>query len=299
MGGAVGACSEAAQTEQGRALTWDRGSSWFRWKGQAVLYLGAYGVYNLARWLFVGELSVAKEHAHWINRLEQHIGVAIESSVQDSLSSPIASFALSNAYMAAQLVVLPGSLIWLYGHSPEIYRTLRNTVVATWLIAVPIYALFPVAPPRLAQAGMVDTVSHQAGFALTGRSTIFYNPLAAVPSLHVGFAVAIGIALAAALRSPWAKGLALLWGPTVALAVVATGNHYVFDIAAGLLVTAVGYIAGNLIAHRLPPNAAPAAPVISSVPAVPEGAGRTLKRRRGSCERLDGAPAATSQKLMR
>jgi hypothetical protein len=65
-------------------------------------------------------------------------------------------------------------------------------VIATWLIAVPIFALFPVAPPRL--AGFVDTVSDQAPVALTGHSTVFYNPYAAVPSLHVGFAFAIAIA---------------------------------------------------------------------------------------------------------
>jgi membrane-associated phospholipid phosphatase len=127
-----------------------------------------------------------------------------------------------------------------------VYRSLRNTLLATWLIAVPIFALFPVAPPRLADIGFVDTVSEQAGVALTGRSTIFYNQFAAVPSLHVGFAVAVGIAFAVALRWRWAKVLALLWGPLVSLSVVATGNHYFFDIAAGLVVTAVGFAAGRL-----------------------------------------------------
>jgi hypothetical protein len=122
--------------------------------------------------------------------------------------------------VAAQLVVLPGSLVWLYRRAPGVYRPLRNTVLGTWLIAIPIYALFPVAPPRLAHAGIVDAVSEQAGFALTGRSTLFFNPLAAVPSLHVGFAFAVGIAAAAVLRAPGAKALALLWGPLVSLAVV-------------------------------------------------------------------------------
>jgi membrane-associated phospholipid phosphatase len=115
-------------------------------------------------------------------------------------------------------------------------------VLTTWLLAVPVFALFPVAPPRLAGIGLTDTVSKRAAVALTGRSTIFYNQLAAVPSLHVGFAAAIGIALAVALRRRWAKALALLWGPVVALSVVATGNHYVFDITAGLAVAAAGFL---------------------------------------------------------
>jgi hypothetical protein len=84
-------------------------------------------------------------------------------------------------------------------------------VIATWLIAVPIFALFPVAPPRLAGVGISDSVSSHAAVALTGPSTIFYNPYAAVPSLHVGLAFAVGFAAAAALRARWARGLALSW----------------------------------------------------------------------------------------
>jgi membrane-associated phospholipid phosphatase len=119
-------------------------------------------------------------------------------------------------------------------------------VLATWLIAVPIYAAFPVAPPRLAGPGMSDAVSQQAAVALTGRSTLFYNELAAVPSLHCGFAVAIGIALTGAARRRATRAACLLWGPLVCVAVVATANHYVFDIAAGLLVAAAGFLLGPL-----------------------------------------------------
>jgi membrane-associated phospholipid phosphatase len=216
------------------------------WRTELLLFFAAYVVYNVARWVFVGDLGEAKEHARWIFDLEQDAGVAIEGSVQRALDSGAVSFLLSNLYLAAQLVIVPGTLICLYRRSPHVYRQLRNTVVATWLIAVPVFALFPVAPPRLADLGIADTVSQQASVNLTGRSTIFYNELAAVPSLHVGFAVAVGVAAAFALRRPWAKTLALLWGPIVSLSVVATGNHYLFDIAAGLAVTGLGYLAGRL-----------------------------------------------------
>jgi membrane-associated phospholipid phosphatase len=228
------------------------------WRKQLSLFLGAYAVYSVARWLFLGDASTAVRHAHWILRLERTMGVAIEGSVQHALGSGAPIWVLSNVYLAAQLVVPPAVFIWLYRRSREVYRGLRDTVLATWLIAVPIYALFPVAPPRLAEPGIADTVSAQAGVTLTGRSTIFYNPVAAVPSLHVGFAAAIGVALFIALRSRWAKALALLWGPTVALAVVATGNHYVFDVAAGLLVTVVGFGAARL-SRRMSRTRAPRA----------------------------------------
>jgi membrane-associated phospholipid phosphatase len=184
-------------------------------------------------------------------RTEDTLGVAVEGSVQDALDGGVVAWVLSNVYLAAQLVVLPGSLLFLYRRAPAVYQRLRDTVLATWMIAVPIYALFPVAPPRLADGGMSDTVSSQAAVELTGRSTLFYNELAAVPSLHCGFAVAVGIALAAAARRRSRKLLALLWGPLVCLTVVATANHYVFDIAAGLVVSVAGYYVGPRVARRL------------------------------------------------
>jgi membrane-associated phospholipid phosphatase len=220
--------------------------AWRRRPGQLYLFLAAYLLYDGARWLFAGELPDAREHAHRIVELEPSTHVAVEGSIQRALDSGAASWLLSNVYLAAQLVVLPGALIWLYRRSRPVYRRLRDTVIATWLIAVPIFALFPVAPPRLAGIGIADTVSSQAAVALTGRSTLFFNPFAAVPSLHVGFAFAIAIAAAAALSAPWARALALSWGPLVTVSVIATGNHYLFDVAAGLLVTAIGFAAGGL-----------------------------------------------------
>lgn len=226
-----------------------------RWRREVELFLAAYLVYTAARWVFAGDLETARAHALWIFDLEEVAGVAVEASVQEAFSTSAASWVLSNVYLAAQLVVLPGALVWLYRRSWSVYRVLRSTVVATWLLSVPIFALFPVAPPRLAGLGLTDTVSQQAAVALTGSSTIFYNPYAAVPSLHVGFAFAIGIAVAAAVRAPWARILVGLWGPVVTLTVVATGNHYVFDVAAGLAVTAAGFALGRYATRKRRPAA--------------------------------------------
>ena len=77
-------------------------------------------------------------------------------------------------------------------------------------------------------------------------TTSFYNELAAVPSLHVGFAFAVGFAVAASSSNRSLKVAGHLWGPIVALAVVATGNHYVFDIVAGMVAAAIGYGAAVL-----------------------------------------------------
>jgi PAP2 superfamily protein len=222
---------------------------------ELFLFLGAYLLYSMSRYVSVGDLSTATGHAEWIVSLQQSIGVNVESSVQSALDGTIAIWILNNLYLAAQLVVVPGTLIWLYRRDHALYVRLRNTVLATWLIAMPIYALFPVAPPRLADIGLVDTITAQTGFALDGKlTTSFYNELAAVPSLHVGFAVAIGVAVAAAVENRLAKLVALLWGPTIGLAVLATGNHFVFDIVAGVAASAIGYGVGQLAVRRREPR---------------------------------------------
>ena len=217
---------------------------------ELALFATAYLLYTAGRWVTAAELAPSTAHAESIMRFERDLGIAVERSAQQALDHGVAMWLLSHIYLAAQLAVVPASLIWLYRCRRPIYRTLRNTVLTTWMLAIPIYALYPVAPPRLAGIGMADTVSQQAAVALTGHSTMFYNPYAAVPSLHCGFAFAVGIAAATAVRSPWVKVMALLWGPLVSLSVVATGNHYVFDIAAGLVVSVAGYLVGRLLSRR-------------------------------------------------
>ena len=220
---------------------------------EPAFFLAAYLLYIGARWVFAGDPAVARDHAAWIVELERSLGVAVEATVQRALDAPAVAWLLSTIYLAAQLVVLPGVLFALHRWARPVYRRLRTTVIATWMIAVPIHGLLPVAPPRLTDLGIADTVSTHL-VPLSGHSTIFYNAYAAVPSLHVGFAFAISFALASALRPRWAKALALLWGPLVTLAVVATGNHYLFDAAAGLAVTSAGFAAGLLLprlVHRL------------------------------------------------
>jgi hypothetical protein len=216
-----------------------------RARAQIGLYLLAYLLYSAARFVTVGDLPSAKAHAHWIVGLESDLHVGVEDSVQQAFSGGWMMWILNHLYLAAQLIVLPGSLIFLYHRSTELYERLRNTILATWLLSIPVYALFPIAPPRLANVGLMDTISDGSMFGLKGGlTTSFYNQLAAVPSLHVGFAVVIGIAISAALHNRVLKFVALLWGPLVGLAVVATGNHFVFDMAAGVVAAGAGYVLG-------------------------------------------------------
>jgi PAP2 superfamily protein len=219
-------------------------------RAQLGIFLLAYLLYSAARFVTIGDLGVAQANADWIMDLERHLHVGVEATVQQALTGTWVLWLLNHLYLAAQLVVLPGSLIFLYRRSRPHYERLRNTILATWVLSIPIYAAFPVAPPRLADSGLVDTITAQTGLALdSSLTTSFYNELAAVPSLHVGFAVVVGVIVAASLRNPVLKVLAWMWGPAIGLAVVATGNHYVFDIAAGVLAAALGYLLGAAVAR--------------------------------------------------
>jgi hypothetical protein len=230
-------------------------------RAQLGIFLLAYLLYSAARFVTIGDLNVAQANAGWIMDLEDHLGVAVEATVQQDLTGTWALWVLNHLYLAAQLVVLPGSLVFLYRRSRPLYERLRNTILATWVLSIPIYAAFPVAPPRLADSGLVDTITAQTGLALdSSLTTSFYNELAAVPSLHVGFAVVIGIIVAAAVRNPVMKVVWWMWGPAIGLAVVATGNHYVFDIAAGVVAAALGYLLGAAVARMKPRPVAPARP---------------------------------------
>src|SRR3954467_13491077 len=164
---------------------------------QLGLFLLAYLLYSAARWVTVGDIDVAKANAGWIMSVEHHLGVASEASVQHGLRGTWMLWILNHLYLAAQLVVLPGSLFFLYRRSRPLYEKLRNTILATWLLSIPIYAAFPVAPPRLpsiptcaafpwrpprlADVGLVDTITSQTGFSLNSKPPpSFYNELAAV-----------------------------------------------------------------------------------------------------------------------
>jgi PAP2 superfamily len=229
---------------------------------QIGLFLLAYVIYTAARFVTIGDLGDAKVNAAWIVTFEHTFHLGVEATVQHALDGSWLLWILNRLYLLAQMFVIPAVLIFLYNRSFAIYATLRNTILATWLLSVPIYGLFPVAPPRLADIGIADTITSQTGISMTSNfSTSFYNELAAVPSLHVGFAVAVGFALFAAIKHPVLRWVALLWGPTIGLAVVATGNHFVFDMIAGVLASAVGYVLGAMAARirvRRPSSLGPA-----------------------------------------
>ena len=165
------------------------------------------------------------------------------------LNSPLLTV-LNYVYLVAQNLILPASLVFLYRVNRATYRTLRNTLLATWLLALPVYALFPAAPPRLSGLGIADTVSsRQPAEDGVGYHDVAGQPVRGRPQpprrlrLRDRHRRRGGAARPAAARRRAAVGTAVL------LSVVATGNHFVFDAVAGLLITVAGYGAGRLVAN--------------------------------------------------
>jgi hypothetical protein len=225
-----------------------------------VLFAAAYLAYQAIRVAIRGNAGDALENARWVFDAQARLGVGIERSVQDGLLGTPWLTALGWIYLAAQTVVLAGGVVFVYRADRGVYRRLRTTLLATWALALPIYALFPTAPPRLAGLGFADAVSTDTPIGLaTGSTTLLFNPYAAVPSLHAGFAFALGLAVFASSRWLPLRIAGLAWGPLVVLSVIATDNHFVFDVGAGLALTAAGFAVARWREHHAHGPARPAA----------------------------------------
>jgi hypothetical protein len=102
------------------------------WSSQVALYIAAYLGYGATRWLVISDRGAAVAHARSIERLERALHVAVEGPVQRALAHTPLMWVLGDAYLAAQVVVVPAVLVWLYRARRVIYVRLRDTVLATW-----------------------------------------------------------------------------------------------------------------------------------------------------------------------
>jgi membrane-associated phospholipid phosphatase len=140
-------------------------------------------------------------------------------------------------YVVSQVVVLPLTLFLVYRYRRPAYAFVRNLAIVSWCAGLVIYALLPVAPPRLLASGFTDTVSSQTFFDLDSEFIrAFYNPVAAMPSLHVGMAPVVAWALIRLTPWVWTRALGWAYPVVVAVCIVVTGNHWLLDIAGGLAV---------------------------------------------------------------
>jgi membrane-associated phospholipid phosphatase len=216
---------------------------------EVLVVLGLYGAYQLSRGFANDSASLALDHANEIVSLERRLQLFHEGTLQDAvmrLPGMIDAFGL--AYMSLHLGGTVAVLIWLYVRRPAWYPLMRTALAIASAIALSIYFLYPTAPPRLAGIGIVDTVTTINDIDLRSRLLgEFYNPFAAIPSMHFGYALLLGLAVAW-LSRPWQVRLAALVYPSfVLLVIVATGNHFILDAVAGAAVSAVGLAAAWLV----------------------------------------------------
>jgi hypothetical protein len=212
---------------------------------EVATLLGLYGLYEVVR----GQggnatLAVARAHADWIVNLERHLHVFGERAVQQAAHwLPGLPTLLGVAYIALHFLGTTAFLVWLYRQHPERFPRVRNTLIGATAIALTLYILFPVAPPRLAGLGFVDTVSHSAKVNLSSDLLgSLYNPFAAVPSLHFGYALLVGVTLASVARGRLVRIVGWSYPVLMMVVIVATGNHFFFDAAAGALAIGAGYL---------------------------------------------------------
>src|SRR5262245_3664516 len=215
-----------------------------------------YAVYEVVRGQGHATVAAARANTDWIVALERHLHLFGERAVQNAADAvPGAPTLLGIAYIALHFLGTTAFLIWVYRRHRERFALVRNTLIAATGIALTLYVLFPVAPPRLAALGFADTVSHSAKVNLSSDVLgSLYNPFAAVPSLHFGYALLVGITTAAIARRRIVRALALAYPLVMLIVIVATGNHFFFDAAAGAVAIGAGYLIAKWVdsARRQP-----------------------------------------------
>jgi len=207
---------------------------------EAVLVVGLYAVYETSRGFADGGVSVALHHARMIASLERSLHVFVEANVQNAAGAlPGLIGTLGLLYLTMHLAVTGSLLFWLHRRRPAAFPLVRTTVLIASGLALIGYVAFPTAPPRLAALGITDTISGDNVSLNHGLLSSLYNPFAAVPSMHVAYAVIVGAGLIRYGGRAVLRAAGALYPALVVLVIVATGNHFFFDAAAGAIVAAV------------------------------------------------------------
>jgi PAP2 superfamily len=209
--------------------------------------------YKYGRFLVSGQTEVADRNAHRVIGFERTLGMFTEARLQDLVVSSATFVRFLNAYyLAAHVVVTAFAFLWLYARHPEEYRRFRNVMIAITIAGMCVHLLFPLAPPRMfPKLGFVDTArvfgpaSYGAGSPYKG----FANQLAAMPSLHFGWALVIAWAALLALRSRW-RYLVLAHPVLTLAAIVLTANHYWLDAVVATILLGGSLVVDQRIEQR-------------------------------------------------
>jgi len=224
---------------------------------QFSLFLAAYIAYTVVRGLVEGRANAAFQHARELISIERTLHLFVEPSVQAWASgSHFVMVSASWLYVNAQGPVTIAALLYLYLRHNRNFYFVRNMFMIAMAIALVAYVVFPTAPPRfMPEWGFIDTVSDFTPVNVSHTSasmSALFNPYAAVPSMHVAFALMIAWPLArlsryAAVRIMWA-----LYPFLMTFVIVVTANHFIADALLGALTAGASAYCASWLARARP-----------------------------------------------
>jgi PAP2 superfamily protein len=219
--------------------------AWLRTRHSApaeiALLLALYAAYETSRGIVVGNAADAVHHARTIAAVERSVHLFVEGSVQRAAEHvPGLVGTLDFLYLTMHLTATLACLAWLHRRRREQFPLVRTALFLASGLALVGYLAFPAAPPRLAAVGLADTISGSGVDLDHGLISSLYNPFAAFPSVHIAYAVIVGASLVRYGSRRAMRIVGALYPPLVLLVIVATGNHFVLDAAAGAAVAVAG-----------------------------------------------------------
>ncbi len=184
---------------------------------QIVLFCGAYWVYRLVRGQVFDQSAAAFEHARQIVDAEQALHLFFEPSLQNwAIGTGWVDDVGAWMYLNTHFVVTTCTLAFIYLFRNEHFYFVRNMFMVAMGLALAGYVLYPTAPPRmLPELGFADSVADFTGVSSDASVNALFNPYAAVPSMHVGFALMLAVPMIRMARRRWAKVLWAAYAPVV------------------------------------------------------------------------------------
>ena len=247
-----------------------------------MLLIAGVLAYFGVRGLTEGSAGRALQHARWLIDVERLLGIHWEPALQRLIDGHERTIMLANwVYIWGHWPLIGIVGFWLYFRRPATYVLVRNAMFISGAIGLVIFVTFPLAPPRLTDLPMVDTVAAYSSSYRVLQPPAFVNQYAAMPSLHFGWDLLAGLALIRQAPTRAGRLFGLLMPVAMGCAVVLTANHYLLDVIAGGVVAMIGLYLARLLQAR---NEQPAAGATRTQP------GRQLARTRPSALRPGRQP---------
>jgi hypothetical protein len=209
---------------------------------EAGYVAGLYALWQLAASASLLGTSGAYARARWIERVEREWHLPSELSTQQLITPhPLLTQACNLYYATMHFAALGALLVWLFVRHRDRYPAVRTTIVLLTASCLLVQFL-PVAPPRLLpELGYVDTAEQYGQSVYTALQAVGPDQLSAMPSVHVGWAVLVGLVVVRISPSRW-RWLVLLHPALTIFVVAATANHFWLDgiVAVALLGFSLG-----------------------------------------------------------